>query len=413
MKVTVIGSALAGNKGAAAMLESGIQELTTRAPESRFTLLSVYPSEDRRQNEYPQLEVLDARPLRLGLIINGAALLYRLLPPLRSLLRARVPELRALVDSDVLLDQGGITFVDGRGKFLIYNVATVLPALLTGTPVVKCAQAMGPFRNRVNRLAARVLLPRMAVIVSRGAITHEHLTALGLRNVVAGADLAFSLEVTSEEGKQADAAVDPAFFDGGTVVGISPSAVLRKQSDAVGGDYVGELRRMVDHVTQDLGLRVLLVPHSAREGTEKSHNNDLPLCREIYSGLAQPEMCRLIDHELGSQPLRALIGRCDLFIASRFHAMVSALAMGVPTLVIGWSHKYREVLDMFGLAEWALSHKEYTDEEFRARFAHLSGEADKIRATIEAALPGVVARSRAQVDLVVEVARGSDTVAQN
>jgi colanic acid/amylovoran biosynthesis protein len=405
VKATIIGSALAGNKGAAAMLESSVQELSAREPGSRFTLLSVYPSEDRRQNGYPQLEVLDARPLRLGVLINGAALLHRLVPPLRGLLRRRVPEVRALVESDVLLDEGGITFVDGREKFLIYNVATILPALFVGTPVVKVAQAMGPFRGRLNRLAARLLLPRMAAIVSRGAVTHDHLQGLGLRNVTPGADLAFTLQVTPGEAQEADRTVDPAFFEE-RVVGVSPSAVLRKSADAAGGNYVAEVRRMVDHLTGDLGLRVLLVPHSAREGTDKAHNNDLPLCREVFAGLAHPHQVRLVDRELGSQPLRALIGRCDLFVASRFHAMVSALAMGVPTLVIGWSHKYREVLDMFGLAEWAVGHDDYTDASFQERFGQLMAKSADVRDAIEKALPDVVSRGRGQIDVILDVAHG-------
>ncbi len=196
MKVALIGSAFSGNKGAAAMLESAVQQIGARLPDSAFVLLSMYPRSDAEQNPYPRLRVLDASPLRLGVVINGAALLHRLLPPLRGALRRAVPEIRALATADVLLDQGGITFVDGRGKFLIYNIASILPALLVGTPVIKCAQAMGPFREPANRAAARLLLPRVTAIVSRGAVTHDHLLDLGLTNVVAGADLAFTLELT-------------------------------------------------------------------------------------------------------------------------------------------------------------------------------------------------------------------------
>ncbi|WP_372595421.1 polysaccharide pyruvyl transferase family protein [Actinotalea sp.] len=405
MKVAIIGSALSGNKGAAAMLESAVQQLSGRDPEARFLLLSMYPRSDAEQNEYPNMTVRDASPLRLGLLLNSAALLHCVLPPLRRLIENSVPEIKALATADVLLDQGGITFVDGRGKFLIYNVASILPALFVGTPVVKCAQAMGPFRTPVNRLAAKALLPRMAAIVSRGAVTHEHLLGLGLTNVTAGADLAFTLEVTEQDAAAVREAVDMSFFDDGEVVGVSPSAVLRKSAEAAGGDYVGEVRRMIDHLTQDLGKKVLLVAHSARAHTEKTHNNDLPLCREIYAGVASPERVLFPDDELSSQGLRYLIGRCDVFVASRFHAMVSSLAMGVPTLVIGWSHKYREVLDMFGLAEWAVGHDAYTDEVFAERIAELLATQDDVREQLRTALPLVKAKALEQVDVIERVAR--------
>lgn len=406
MKIAIIGSALSGNKGAAAMLESAVQQIGQRDPQARFVLLSMYPRSDAAQNTYPAMTVLDASPLRLGLVLNPAALLHRLAPPLRGAIERRLPELRAIATADVLLDQGGITFVDGRGKFLIYNVASILPALFLRTPVVKCAQAMGPFRSPANRLAARLLLPRMAAIVSRGAVTHGYLESLGLANVHAGADLAFTLEVTSEEVNAAEQAVDMTFFDGSdVVVGVSPSAVLRSSAEASGKDYVGEVCRMVDHLTESLGHRVLLVAHSARSHTDKAHNNDLPLCRAVYGRVASPDRVLFPDAELSSQTLRYLIGRCDVFVASRFHAMVSSLAMGVPTLVIGWSHKYREVLDMFGLAGWAVSHEDFTDQVFAERIAQLVAERTAVRDQLKALLPGVRSTALDQVDVIAQVAR--------
>lgn len=401
--VTTIGSALSGNKGAAAMLESSVQTVTERFPDARFTLLSMYPHEDQAQNPYPQLGVVPAAPRQLGVTINVLALLYRLLPPLRPLLEQRSAAIGALASSQVLLDQGGITFTDGREKFLLYNVASILPALLVGTPVVKCAQAVGPFRNPVNRLVAKALLPRVEAIVTRGARTHEFAEALGLRNLHRGADYAFLLELDGTEESQAAAHFDLSFFESpDTVVGVAPSTVLQRRVDAGGGDYEGEMVAFVDHLVA-WGHRVLLAPHSVRTGTDKTHNNDLPLCRRINARLADPSSVLFVDRELPSQVLRWLIGRCDLFVTSRFHAMVSALAMQVPTLVIGWSHKYQEVLEMFELERWAFGHEELTPELLRQRFAELESSQDQVRAKLAEHLPEVRERSRLQVDVIADV----------
>ena len=40
-------------------------------------------------------------------------------------------------------------------------------------------------------------------------------------------------------------------------------------------------------------------------------------------------------------------------------------------LVIGWSHKYREVLDMFGVQEWSFPHSELTDGKLLRMFEDL------------------------------------------
>ena len=400
-KVVIIGSAFSGNKGAAAMLESSVQTLTERIPDVSFTLFSMYPREDTRQNPYKNLAVVDAKPIQLGIVINSLALLYLLLPPLRKFIAKKSPAIKALREADVLLDQGGITFVDGREKFLLYNVATILPAMLVGTPVFKCAQASGPFKNPINRVCAKIFLPRVHTIISRGSITDGYLRGLGLKNVVAGADYAFSLNLTDEQTANAKRAVNDSFFKSKTVIGVSPSVVLQKKAEATGKDYKGIIVSFINSLIEQ-GYRVALVPHSARSG-EKTHNNDLPLCREIYKALADKDDVMFIDKELDSQVLRYVIGRCDYFVASRFHAMVSSLSMKVPTLVIGWSHKYKEVLEMFELDEWAFGQDKLTDEYLQQRFQDLVDNNKDVRAKLQKNLSKVKEKSAMQADLIAKI----------
>lgn len=405
--ITIIGSALSGNKGAAAMLESAIQTLGERLDSPHFTLLSMYPHEDRAQNHYDNLDIVAAAPTQLGVNINILALAYRVIPFLRPLLRRKSKAIRALSSSQVLLDQGGITFTDGREKFLLYNVASILPALNIKTPVFKCAQAVGPFRNPINRRAAKMFLPATHTMVTRGRISHEFAEGIGLRNLYAGADYAFSLEMDGAEADQISRHLDVSFFNDDTdTVGVCPSVVLQKKVDARGGDYVGQIASFIEALRRQ-GKKVALIPHSVRTGTDKTHNNDLPLCREIHTRLRIGNDLLFVDRELSSQQLRWLIGRCDLFVASRFHAMVSSLAMAVPTLVIGWSHKYREVLEMFDLEEWAFSHEKLTPEFLLKRFSDLDAGRAGVQEKLDARLPDVKARSVAQADLIANIVRGS------
>lgn len=402
-KVVIIGSAFSGNKGAAAMLESSVQTLTERVSGVSFTLLSMYPGEDAKQNPYKNLKVINAKPLQLGVVINSQALLYKLLPPFRSFIASKSPAIKALREADVLLDQGGITFVDGREKFLLYNVASILPALLVGTPVFKCAQASGPFKNPINRLCAKVFLPRVHTIISRGSITDGYLKGLGLKNVVAGADYAFSLSLTDKQTANAKKAVDDNFFKSRTVIGVSPSVVLQKKAEATGKDYKGIIVSFINSLTEQ-GYRVALVPHSARS-SDKTHNNDLPLCREVYQALADKVDVMFIDRELDSQVLRYIIGQCDYFVASRFHAMVSSLSMKVPTLVIGWSHKYKEVLEMFELEEWAFGQDKLTNDYLQQRFQDLIDEEKGVRAKLQKNLAKVKEKSEMQADLIAKIVK--------
>lgn len=404
MRYAIIGAALSGNKGAAAMLESSIQHLSELDPSAHFDVLTVYPRSDAEQNDNPNVSIFDASPLRLGVVINGASLVHRLLPPFREQIEDAIPEVGAIAEADVLLDEGGITFVDGRGKFIIYNVATLLPALFLRVPIVKAAQAMGPFEELVNRTAAQALLPRMSHIVARGAKTFEYLRGLGLSNVSRGADMAFTLDVNGKAKESARRRVDMSFFADGGVIGFCPSVVLQKSATKNGGDYIGDSIRTINHITDDLGHPVLLIAHSARTGTAKTHNNDLPLCREIYAGVSTPDKVLFVDQELGPQELRYLISKCRVLVAARFHAMVSALSTGVPTVVIGWSHKYGEVLDDFGLNDFALALSDATDARVDALIDRALDEHDSLSERVTRAYTGVRSLAMEQFGVIRRVA---------
>ena len=151
--------------------------------------------------------------------------------------------------------------------------------------------------------------------MTRGRISQFLGESLELANLVAGADFAFALELSGREQAELEKDVDLSFLEGAAVVGVAPSAVMQKKVDARGGDYAGLLARFIERLQLD-GKRVLLLPHSARSGTQKTHNNDLPLCREIRERLSVADDVMFIDRELTSQQLRYLIGECELFVAA-------------------------------------------------------------------------------------------------
>jgi polysaccharide pyruvyl transferase WcaK-like protein len=392
--IATIGATFSGNKGAASMLQSLLDNVPPLLDdEVRFLVLTVYPVEDTRLVERNRLvEIVAARPVALLIAVPFApvwSLLRSLgLPPAHLL---RSPLLEALEHSELLVDLSGISFSDGRRIELVYNIACVLPAILMGKRVVKYSQAMGPFKTRVNRTAARALLPRLALCIARGRISAGHLKELGLTNVEICADAAFSMAARhTDDAAQHLSASE--WSDSRRVIGIAVSSVVRAYCTRRGIEYMPILAGFSDKAIEH-GYAVRLIAHSVRESQTGGRTDDVDACRSVHTLVKRKERCQLVVEDLSPSTLRMIIGGCDFVIASRFHAMVSALATGVPTIVTGWGHKYREVLEMFDLEEWAVGYETLSVGGLWDTFRELVTRETEIRKKIVHNLDGVVASS--------------------
>lgn len=404
--VGIVAGSISGNKGAEAMVTTVVGLLRSRLQDARFILFSPYYKTDKeRENRLPDLLVADGGPSALVTTTFPPVLLERILSPLGLRASRWFEPSRLLSRCDILVDVAGISFCDGREIFLPFNVLTILPAMMMGIPVAKLSQAMGPFRNRLNRACAHWLLPRCSYLVPRGARTARNLQSIGLDRPV-GPDVTFALNDLADMRVLPDELAGYVDFGEASrpLVGIAPSAVVFKNSRKLGLDYVGMHARFADRLVAK-GHRVLLLPHSMRPNTRKLRNNDLPVVRAIADAIGRNEQVRIVERDFDSIALRRLIGRCDLFLTSRFHAMVGALAMEVPVMVCAWGHKYSETLDMFGLGEYALDYRSLTHERLDRTFDRLSQNHRRVRDSIRDVLPSFLTGARRQIDAVAAMLR--------
>lgn len=387
------------------MLETVIARLPSVAGPCEFDILTTYPDADApKVPEGAPARVVGLQPLRLALVETPVAVLACLARSLRlPLVWVRSRACRSMLDADVVVDVAGISFVDGRGvPITIYNALMTGLSLLLGTPTVKAAQALGPFETQPNRFLARLVLPKLAMICARGARTREHLDSLGLTNVTDVADLAFSLDEAGELPGDVVRALDGA----GKYIVLMPSAVVKGLFQAQGGNYVEAVASLARQLRRDTRLSVVIAPHSYRAGKEEGRMNDGPVCREVASTCADDPGIIGLDADLSAGELRLLVANSEVLVTSRFHAMISGLATCTPTVVVGWSHKYREVLDDFGLAEFALDSKELSDPAVIVGLVRRAlAEADSLAVQMARALEPVKKRSWRNFEVIAAAVR--------
>ena len=405
--IAITAASYSGNKGAAAMLQSSIRQLHEAYGEGlTIYLMSVYPGEDRKQNPWDFVKIVPCKPDRLLFIAFPLAVLYKaffFLPPLRQLIKKN-KILRAYTEVDAVVDEAGISFVDSRG-FVMNTYAFVCAAvpLLMGAPVMKYSQALGTFNSFTNRTLAKWILPKLKLICARGKMTQENLKEIGVeKNVRLCADGAFTMadEPAAAEKVRAVCAADSFYND--NVVGLSVSSVVEKKCTKLGIDYKGIMIDFVERLNRK-GYRVLIIANGARINSDKPRNNDLMICDAVYEGVKDKTNVRWYHEEMDAEVIREYIGRCRYLVASRFHAMVGALEKKVPVLLVGWSHKYQEVLDFFELGQYAIDFSDLTAESLEKEFDRFVKEENVIRAKLDEHYDSVMKSSRNNVLYIRQV----------
>ena len=230
INIAVTAASYSGNKGAAAMLQSSLTQLyEIYGSRLNVKLMSVYPDADRKQVPFDFVEVVPATPEKLVFLAFPLAVIYKglgWLPGMKALL-GKNKIIAAYKDTDLVIDEAGISFSDNRGFVMnTYAFITMAVPKLVGVPVVKYSQAMGSFENFINRAYAKIILPKMELICARGEITMENLRSIGAdKKAVICADGAFSMKDSPKAAEKVEDRVSKdAFFDG-DVVGLSLSSI--------------------------------------------------------------------------------------------------------------------------------------------------------------------------------------------
>ena len=388
------------------MVESVMARLPNEMGDCHFDILTTYPDADAsRVPAGADAAVVGLQPLRLALVEFPIACLALVARTLRiPLFWVRSRGCRSMLGSSVVVDVAGISFADGRGfAIVVYNALMTGVPLLLGVPTVKAAQALGPFQSIPNKWLAPLVLRRVKTVCARGARTREHLDSLGGVNAVDVADLAFSLD----EAAGLPSAISTALssIDSNFIV-VMPSAVVKGIFESAGGNYVSAMASLVTEIRSKTGRSVVIAPHSYRAGLPEGRMNDGPVCREVAEACAGDSQVLGLDSDLTAGELRHLVALGSVLVTSRFHAMISGLATSTPTVVVGWSHKYREVLDDFGLSSLGLDSSALNNPpEIADVVARVLSTRDELSQQITAALPAVKVRSLRNFSAIAEAAR--------
>lgn len=387
MNILITGAFSSLNRGDEARVRCAISALQDVLPDVHFVFLTPQPDNDRMVYRDIRLSMMDrdryarvlehsklfgvAKAAELLLVILGAAL-WRVSGGLIGILRAK-----EFLQYDIFIDLSGESLTDYYGFFsLIRCLYPLLVGLTLKKRVVVFCQSIGPIRHVLGRIALRLILNRVSLIITRDEYSIHLLSKynISLPRIYMGADPAFLLEPAPPERVKQILLVEGIDLDNSKqlqrpVIGVSLSRGAhrhaisgRSRLDERYQNFLQVAASALDFLVERMDAEVVFIPHVV------SQSQDDRITAASITALAKwGHRFKLINGAYSATELKGLIGRCDLFVGSRMHANIAALSSLVPTIAVAYSFKMIDLMERLQLGDFVCSIEDVTVEELTAK----------------------------------------------
>ena len=238
-------------------------------------------------------------------------------------------------DLDAVLDASGFAFGDQHPAERTINFAKEIEAhKKKGKTVILLPQALGPFENPDIAAAFARVMAASDLVFARDQVSFDHATkAAGQSH-----KLKMAPDFTN--------LVKPLSLNGQSHTKraciVPNQRMIEKaanQEDAAA--YVPLLAHCIKEI-DEVGLEPMILVHGKHDGY---------LVDKINA-----EVGRELPHVHENDPLeiKRILGGSHMVVASRFHALASALSQGVPCIATSWSHKYKMLFQDYECEELIL-----------------------------------------------------------
>jgi len=290
--------------------------------------------------------------------------------------------LDALTNADLIISSPGGFLQDYNvASALIPNLFLIFIAKIVNKPVIIYAQSVGPFRNRILRHIAKLIINRAEIIILREKISEKYVKDAGINRpkIFVTADATFSLNPPSYN-REFYRHKLMKFFpsnDAQILIGVTTLGEYFQKRDRIKYvyGYVKSLSQTIDYLTEKLNAKVIFVPQVIAE-TERL------ITRLILGQVKNKDRVLVIEEDLSPEELMKLIGCMDLFIGTRTHSSIYALIMEVPVITIAYEHKAQGIMSMLGLSDWVLDIKRLNERELMLKINKLYSQRFEIKKMI-------------------------------
>jgi polysaccharide pyruvyl transferase WcaK-like protein len=412
IKVCLLGASFAtSNLGIKALASGAIKSISLSFPQAEITILD-YVS---KRNEYHydasdyhanvrMLNMRFSKKLYAGnhiVALLASALILKMLPKgMRINLIKRNEILDSIhASSFVTTIAAGDSFSDLYGLMnLIYVSLPQVLAILLEKKLVLLPQTIGPFRGKISKMFAKLILNRADTIYVREPEGLNEVRSLlkkkkGNNHLKFSYDLGFILDAKKPAGEVLGS-IGINRVNEGALVGLNVSGMLyqgsystsQKRTFGLITDYKDLINSVIEFFIKEKKTTILLIPH-----VFGSLQSDLTACKTIYESLKDtfPGKLQLVQGTEDHREIKYLIGTCDYFIGSRMHACIAAISQAVPSVAIAYSDKFKRVIGSIGLVNIVADPRYMSKTEILSMINETFEKRQEIKLQITTVMPDV------------------------
>lgn len=267
---------------------------------------------------------------------------------------------------------------------IYYMLFHILLALKLGRPVIVMPNSFGPFEGLFVADMTRSVLSKCDAVVARESISARELGTLLGRDVPVFPDLAFFLE-QSESSRMRDYLLSNGVPLGSVpCVGITVRPYRFPKSQAPLEEYRSYVNAIAGFIKwlSDEGYHAVLVAHTMGPG---AHEDDRVAINDIVAASQTMSYSIIEDQHLTCRDLKTLYGQLDFLVGTRFHSIIFAMSLGVPSLAVAYGgNKGQGIMGDLGLADYVIPIEGLTLSHLKAKFCDLVANEAKIKGQMEA-----------------------------
>ncbi len=173
---------------------------------------------------------------------------------------------------------------------------------------------------------------------------------------------------------------------------MSISETLIKWGGADHGDFVKTVAAACDSIIKKYNARIIFIPHVTYP--DNPHNNDRIVVEKTLNLMNERKFAYLIRGEYSCRELKAVIGKCSVFIGARTHATIASISQLIPTAALAYSIKAHGIMnDVMNMQQCVLDAKELNTDRLLSLVDNLLSKRNIAADFLKERMPNIKAAS--------------------